>query len=33
MNFIKLLQSFFGNKSSRDMKLIQPFVEKVKAAY
>ena len=33
MNFIKFLQSLFGNKSSRDMKLIQPFVEKVKAAY
>ena len=33
MNFIKLLQSMFGNKSSRDMKLIQPFVEQVKSAY
>jgi len=33
MNFIKLLQSVFGNKSSRDMKLIQPFVEQVKAVY
>ena len=33
MNFIKFLQSLFGNKSSRDMKLIQPFVEEVKAAY
>ena len=33
MGFMKILQSVFGNKSSRDMKLIQPFVEKVKAVY
>ncbi|MDD7158758.1 MAG: preprotein translocase subunit SecA [Bacteroidales bacterium] len=33
MNFIKFLQSMFGNKSSRDMKLILPFVEQVKSAY
>ncbi len=33
MNFNKILQSLFGNKSSRDMKLIQPIVEQVKAAY
>ncbi len=33
MNFNKLLQSLFGNKSTRDMKLIQPLVEKVKAVY
>ena len=33
MNFTKLLTSLFGNKSTRDMKLIQPLVEKVKAAY
>ena len=33
MNFIKFLQSMFGNKSSRDMKLIQPFVEQVKSVY
>jgi preprotein translocase subunit SecA len=31
MNFSKILKSLFGDKSSRDMKLIQPFVEKVKA--
>ena len=30
MNFNKLLKSLFGDKSSRDMKLIQPLVEKVK---
>jgi len=33
MNFNKFLQSLFGNKSTRDMKLIQPLVETVKAAY
>ena len=33
MNLIKFLQTMFGNKSSRDMKLIQPFVEQVKSAY
>jgi preprotein translocase subunit SecA len=33
MNFNNFLQSLFGNKSSRDMKLIQPIVEKIKAAY
>ena len=31
MNFNKILKSLFGDKSSRDMKLIQPLVEKVKA--
>ena len=33
MNFSKILKSLFGDKSSRDMKLIQPLVEKVKAVY
>lgn len=33
MNLTKILTSLFGNKSTRDMKLIQPLVEKVKAAY
>src|SRR5574344_1574036 len=33
MNFNKILQSLFGDKSSRDMRLIQPIVEKIKAAY
>lgn len=33
MNFNKILKSLFGDKSTRDMKLIQPFVEKVKAEY
>ena len=33
MNFNKILRSLFGDKSTRDMKLIQPLVEKVKAAY
>ena len=31
MNFSKILKSLFGDKSTRDMKLIQPLVEKVKA--
>ena len=33
MNFTKILKSLFGDKSSRDMKLIQPLVEEVKKAY
>ena len=31
MNFTKILKSLFGDKSSRDMKLIQPLVEKAKS--
>ena len=31
MNFNGILKALFGDKSSRDMKKIQPFVEKVKA--
>jgi len=31
MNLISFLQKIFGNKSTRDMKLIQPLVEKIKA--
>ena len=33
MNFNKFLKSLFGDKSSRDMRLIQPLVETVKKAY
>ncbi|MBO4787045.1 MAG: preprotein translocase subunit SecA, partial [Prevotella sp.] len=33
MNFNKFLTSLFGNKSTRDMKLVKPLVEKVKQAY
>ncbi len=33
MDINKVLSKLFGNKSTRDMKLIQPWVEKVKAAY
>ena len=33
MNFNKILKSLFGDKSTRDMKKIQPVVEKIKAAY
>ena len=31
MNFNSILKTLFGDKSTRDMKKIQPFVEKVKA--
>ncbi len=33
MNINAFLSKLFGNKSTRDMKLIQPWVEKVKTAY
>ena len=33
MNLNKFLKSLFGDKSTRDMKLIQPLVEKVKTVY
>ena len=33
MNFNKILRSLFGDKASRDNKLIRPFVEQVKAVY
>ncbi len=33
MNFNSILSALFGNKASRDRKMIQPLVEKVKAAY
>ena len=33
MNFNQILRSLFGDKASRDNKLIQPFVEQVKAVY
>ena len=33
MNFNKFLKAMFGDKSSRDMKLIQPLVDKVKEVY
>ena len=33
MNFNSILSALFGNKSSRDIKKIQPLVDKVKAAY
>ena len=31
MGFNEFLSSIFGNKSTRDMKEIQPWVEKIKA--
>ena len=33
MNFNQILRSLFGDKASRDNKLIQPFVEQVKTVY
>ena len=33
MSFNNFLKSLFGDKSTRDMKLIQPVVEKIKAVY
>ncbi len=33
MGFNEFLSKIFGNKSTRDMKEIQPWVEKIKAAY
>ena len=33
MGFNEFLSSIFGNKATRDMKEIVPWVEKVKAAY
>lgn len=33
MNLNKILKSLFGDKSTRDMKLIKPYVDKIKAAY
>ncbi|MBR1519401.1 MAG: preprotein translocase subunit SecA, partial [Prevotella sp.] len=33
MNFNAFLKSLFGDKSTRDMRLIQPLVEKVKSVY
>lgn len=33
MDINKILSKLFGNKSTRDMKLIQPLVEKVKEVY
>ncbi len=33
MDINKFLSKLFGNKSTRDMKQIQPWVEKVKNAY
>ena len=33
MGFNEFISKIFGNKASRDMKEIQPWVEKVKAVY
>ncbi|MCQ2341971.1 MAG: preprotein translocase subunit SecA [Paludibacteraceae bacterium] len=33
MSFISIISSLFGNKSQRDMKEIQPYVDKIKSVY
>ena len=33
MGFNEFISKLFGNKASRDMREIQPWVEKVKAVY
>ena len=33
MNFAKILKALFGDKSTRDRKELQPYVEKVSAIY
>ena len=33
MSFNNFLKKLFGNKSQRDMKEIQPFVDKINAVY
>ena len=33
MSFISIISHLFGNKAQRDMKEIQPYVEKIKAQY
>ena len=33
MNFIEIITKLFGNKAQKDMRAIQPIVEKIKAAY
>ena len=33
MGFNDILKKFFGNKAQRDLKEIEPWVEKIKHAY
>ena len=33
MGFLDFISKIFGNKSTRDLKEIQPWVDKVKAVY
>ena len=33
MNFLEIITKLFGNKAQKDMRAIQPVVEKIKAAY
>ncbi len=33
MNFVELITKFFGNKAQKDIRAIQPYVDKIKAVY
>ena len=33
MNFLEIITKLFGNKAQKDMRAIQPIVDKIKAAY
>ena len=33
MNFLEIITKLFGNKAQKDMRAIQPYVEKIKVAY
>ena len=33
MNFLEIITKLFGNKAQKDMRAIQPYVDKIKAAY
>ena len=33
MNFLEIITKLFGNKAQKDMRAIQPYVDKTKAAY
>ena len=32
MNFLEIITKLFGNKAQKDMRAIQPYVDKTKAA-
>ena len=33
MNFLEIITKLFGNKAQKDMRAIQPFVDKAKQVY